>query len=174
MIDKTDMEQRAIKDARRMFAEVLNELGLMAPFHDRPATDIDRIIDLYAVSAAARAAVFTPRVAALLQAAFAEPAIAIQSLYFEYGSQQSIHQDTAYVVSRRPLGLAPRRQRRPHRAPHRLAVGPAVDRHGPPERPRRRLAGLRPSRAAGRHPGPGRRHRRRDCRRIKTNHPGNI
>lgn len=66
----------------------------------------DRIIDLYAISPAARAAVFTPRVAALLQAAFGEPAIAMQSLYFEYGSQQAIHQDTAYVVSRRPLGLA--------------------------------------------------------------------
>ena len=45
MIDKTDMELRAIKDARRFFAEVLGEMGLLKPFHDRSAEEIDRIIE---------------------------------------------------------------------------------------------------------------------------------
>ena len=45
MIDKTRMETQAIKDARRYFAEVLTELGLLAPFHDRSPAEIDRIIE---------------------------------------------------------------------------------------------------------------------------------
>lgn len=45
VIDKTAMEAQAIKDARRPFAEVLQELDLLAPFAERPAAEIDRIIE---------------------------------------------------------------------------------------------------------------------------------
>ena len=45
MIDKTDMETRAIKARPPDLAEVLTELGLMAPFLDRSAAEIDRIIE---------------------------------------------------------------------------------------------------------------------------------
>ncbi|WP_240790177.1 DUF6511 domain-containing protein [Roseomonas sp. HF4] len=45
VIDKTPMEVRAVKDARRPLAAVLVELHLMAPFHDRSAMEIDRIIE---------------------------------------------------------------------------------------------------------------------------------
>ncbi|MFT3687757.1 DUF6511 domain-containing protein [Paenirhodobacter sp.] len=45
MIDKTAREAQAIRDARVLFAETLTDLGLMAPFFDRSATDIDRLIE---------------------------------------------------------------------------------------------------------------------------------
>jgi uncharacterized protein DUF6511 len=44
VINKTDMEIRAIRDARKQFASALSELGLMSAFQKRPASDIDRII----------------------------------------------------------------------------------------------------------------------------------
>jgi endogenous inhibitor of DNA gyrase (YacG/DUF329 family) len=45
MIDKTTREAKAIRDARKDFAEALTELGLMAPFFDRTAAEIDQLIE---------------------------------------------------------------------------------------------------------------------------------
>jgi hypothetical protein len=45
MIDKTQAEARAIKETRAMFAEVIQELGLMPAFEHRTAAEIDRIIE---------------------------------------------------------------------------------------------------------------------------------
>jgi hypothetical protein len=45
MIDKTQAEARAIKETRAVFAEVIQELGLMPAFEHRTATEIDRIIE---------------------------------------------------------------------------------------------------------------------------------
>ena len=45
MIDKTDMETQAVKEARRFFAEALKELGLMPSFQNRSAQEIDQVIE---------------------------------------------------------------------------------------------------------------------------------
>jgi hypothetical protein len=45
MIDKTARETQALKDARSHFAEALTGLGLMAPFFDRSAAEIDQLIE---------------------------------------------------------------------------------------------------------------------------------
>ena len=45
MIDKTAREAQAIVDARKDFAEALSDLGLMTPFLDRTAAEIDQLIE---------------------------------------------------------------------------------------------------------------------------------
>lgn len=65
-----------------------------------------KLLDFHAFSEAARQAMFAPKLARFLQLIFERPVLAFQSLYFERGTQQPIHQDTAYVVVNSPMELA--------------------------------------------------------------------
>ena len=106
-----DIVDQILADVRGIFDRpenyVLKSKGKYSdPSELKELTRGCRIIDLYAISAAAREAIMSSAVAEFLNLAFDEPPIAMQSLSFEYGSQQAIHQDTAYVVSGKPLSLA--------------------------------------------------------------------
>lgn len=83
-----------------------NQGKYIDPAGHGPLRLADRIVDLYAVSAAARAAIYPAPVAAFLRLIFGEAPLGMQSISFAYGSQQAIHQDTAYVISEKPLSLA--------------------------------------------------------------------
>jgi ectoine hydroxylase-related dioxygenase (phytanoyl-CoA dioxygenase family) len=65
-----------------------------------------RGIDFYGISKSVRKAMYPKVVSDFLNAIFEEPAIATQSISFNYGSGQAIHKDTAYVLAENPLSLA--------------------------------------------------------------------
>ncbi len=106
-----DVVDQIIADKERIYTEpekfVLKNQGKYCdPFDLKKLDRADRIVDLYAFSEAARAAIGAPLVTRILETIFQDDVIAMQSIYFEFGSQQSIHQDTAYVISSKPLKLA--------------------------------------------------------------------
>ena len=66
-----------------------------------------KLLDAFAYSAAARAAISAPPVMEFLHTIFDDKPQAFQSLTFWHGSQQPMHKDTAYVrVDGNPLALA--------------------------------------------------------------------
>ncbi|MGI9602766.1 MAG: phytanoyl-CoA dioxygenase family protein [Acidimicrobiales bacterium] len=65
-----------------------------------------RLIDAHMNSEAIRDAAFAPAILDFLHTLFDDDVVAFQSLYFESGSQQSMHLDTAYVVTDEPLRIA--------------------------------------------------------------------
>jgi phytanoyl-CoA hydroxylase len=67
---------------------------------------LGKLLDLYAVSEAAREAVFSGPIRNFLRLIFERAPLAFQSLSFMAGSGQPIHQDTAYVVVSSPIEFA--------------------------------------------------------------------
>ena len=58
-----------------------------------------RALDFHEVSPAARRIMFHPSIVAALTAIFDQAPVGMQSLLFEYGSEQAAHQDFPYVVA---------------------------------------------------------------------------
>lgn len=67
---------------------------------------LSRALDTYVFLPSAFELMFSERIASFLKAIFEDDVLAFQSLHFEVGSTQVIHQDTAYVVVDEPLSLA--------------------------------------------------------------------
>jgi phytanoyl-CoA hydroxylase len=59
-----------------------------------------RIPDLHSHSQRALDLYLSPQIFSLIELILGEPAIAFQSLYFEYGSMQGLHRDPMFVVTR--------------------------------------------------------------------------
>ena len=66
---------------------------------------LTKVLDTYHYLPTARELIFAEPVRQFLVAVFEENLLAFQSLHFEKGSTQSIHQDTAYVVLEEPMKL---------------------------------------------------------------------
>lgn len=62
-----------------------------------------KVLDYHAVSANARAVQFAAPIRRFLAQLFERPPMAFQSLLFRYGTEQDMHQDTAYVVVQSPM-----------------------------------------------------------------------
>ncbi len=62
-----------------------------------------KVLDYHSVSTIARDIQFAPAIQRFLGQLFERPPMAFQSLLFKYGTQQEMHQDTAYVVVESPM-----------------------------------------------------------------------
>lgn len=65
-----------------------------------------RIVDYYFYSPRARTILFDPTIVRFLRTVFDAEPILTQSLSFEHGSEQVMHQDTAFVIMNTPLRFA--------------------------------------------------------------------
>ena len=62
-----------------------------------------KVLDYHSVSPHARDIQFAPAIRSFLELLFERPAMAFQSLLFRYGTEQEMHQDTAYVPVDSPM-----------------------------------------------------------------------
>jgi uncharacterized protein YndB with AHSA1/START domain len=62
-----------------------------------------KVLDYHSASSIARDIQFAPAIRRFLEQLFERPPMAFQSLLFKYGTEQDMHQDTAYVVVQSPM-----------------------------------------------------------------------
>jgi phytanoyl-CoA hydroxylase len=93
--------------SRRAFVEVWEEgTQSIQPASRRFREERVKLLDVYAHSETARQIIFSAPILRFLTLVFERPVVAFQSLYFRWGSQQDIHQDTAFVKVSSPLEFA--------------------------------------------------------------------
>ncbi len=66
---------------------------------------LTKLLDVHVFSEAAQNIIFAPHLLQFLGTLFEGPPLAFQSLHFETGSTQAVHNDTAYVVVDEPKSL---------------------------------------------------------------------
>jgi hypothetical protein len=77
----------------------------IAPIRGEMAHWKAKLLNLYGFSEPARRAAFASPVLAFLEVLFERPPLAFQSLYFERGTEQPMHQDTVYVGVSSPMEM---------------------------------------------------------------------
>ncbi len=92
-VDRAEYSGRGVQEARNLPTDVLN-----GPYI--------KLMDFHNSSVIGKEIMLHPNIVTFLEAVFADKVVAMQSLLFKYGSQQSTHQDFAYVVSEVPSHLA--------------------------------------------------------------------
>jgi phytanoyl-CoA hydroxylase len=65
-----------------------------------------KVLDVHATVRSARDATFAPKLGRFLELVFRAKAVAFQTLYLERGSEQGVHQGTAFVYVEPPLDFA--------------------------------------------------------------------
>jgi len=107
-VDTCDGVRAEVEDIWRR-ADALHRVDLgngQWPLEARHRSARYKLLDLHAFRGAARRALFAPAVMSFLRALFDADPLLFQSLTFETGSTQPVHQDSAYVVTSRPLEFA--------------------------------------------------------------------
>jgi len=103
---RNEIESAWEKGDPRVRVEVCEQGQLVYPRLEQRLRDRQhKVLDYHAVSAAAREVQFAPALRRFLGLLFERPPLAFQSLLFRWGSEQEMHQDTAYVILRSPMEM---------------------------------------------------------------------
>ena len=106
-IDAYLREYQLAADTGMMQIEVPTAGGRQAFAREKSFIPGSKVLDTAMLMSSGQDLSFAPAISAFLETIFGESAMAFQTLHFEVGSTQAIHQDTAYVVVRgQPLKLA--------------------------------------------------------------------